>query len=309
MFGLFKKSQSEKLTLGIGEEETWQWRDHKIVYTVLGEGAPVVLQHGIAAAVWGFDFRHNIEPLATQYRVYVPDLPGFGRSERKAMRYTAEMYIEFQRDFAHFVAEREGQVPAVIANSLSAAHLIGAVSREPQSFGPLLLTVPTGLQRLDFAPTKGSTRVNKVLRSPVGSVVFRLLTTRASTRLFLKRDGYYDPDYIDDTMIEGYRKSGRRPNAKYAPVSFITFFLNHSVTQEWPTIKQPVLIVWGREAMITPLSDYERFIETRPQTELTIMEKCRLAVYDEQATEFNRLALDWLARHHQPVEAERLEVA
>ncbi len=290
-----KKTESLKLN---GPEESWQWRDHRIVYNMQGQGTPLLLQHGINAAAWAFEMRHNIEPLSRQYRVYAPDLPGFGRSERKAINYTAELYVEFLADFAHYIAKREGQPPAVIASSLTAAHVIGAVVRHPQSFGPLLLIAPTGLQRLDFAPTEKSTRLHQKLKGPLGSVAFWLLTTRLSTKIFLGRDGYFDPKYIDAELIEGFHKSARQPNAKFAPISFIAFLLNHSVKQEWPTIEQPVLIVWGREAKITPMSDAERFLELRPDTQLEIIDNARLAVYDEQSAVFNKLALNWLSQHY-----------
>jgi pimeloyl-ACP methyl ester carboxylesterase len=299
LFEFFKRKSPAKLTLA-GQEESWEWRGHKIVYSVLGQGAPLILQHGINAAAWAFEMRKNLEALAGQYRVYAPDLPGFGRSERKPIRYTAEMYIEFQADFGRYVAEREGQAPAVIATSLSAAHLIGAVGRNPEIFGPLILITPTGLERLNFPPSEKSERVYKILRGPVGSALFWLLTTRPSTRIFLGRDGYYDPKYIDEELLAGYRDSARQPNAKYGPLAFITFLLNHSVQNEWPAIKPPVLLVWGRESKITPLDNAQLFLKERPGTELVVIDHARLAVNDEQAAEFNTLALDWLSKHLQP---------
>jgi pimeloyl-ACP methyl ester carboxylesterase len=299
MLGLLKKRVPEKLTLG-GQEETWQWRDHKIVYSVAGQGAPVLLQHGISAASWAFEMRHNLDSLASQYRVYAPDLPGFGRSERKAIRYTAELYIEFLADFARYIAEREGQAPAAIVASLSAAHLIGAVARAPQAFGPLLLITPTGLELLDTPPSAKMLRLYERIIGKIGSVVFWLLTSRPSTRIFLARDGYYDPKLIDDELVNAYYQSARQPNAKYAPLAFVAFLLNHSVKAEWPAIEQPVLLVWGREAKITPLKTAQLFLDTRPGTSLKVIDCARLAPNYEQAEQFNALALEWLAQHHRP---------
>jgi len=295
MFG-FNKNKMKKLHLP-GLEQNWQWQGQRVTYSTMGEGKPLLFLHGINAAAWGIDFRHNIGPVSQQYKVFVPDLPGFGRSERRKMAYTAEKNIKSITDFARFITESEGTAPAIIVNSLTAAHLIAAATRTPEFFGPMILICPTGLEKLDFPPTEKSQRFFKLFSGPVGTGLFWLLTGRQSTRIFLARDAYFAKESIDSEIVESYYRSARQPNAKYAPFSFITFNFNHSVKEEWPTLTQPALIVWGREAMITPLTTAEAFLKLRPETKLMVIEQARLAVQDEQPEQFNKLALDWLASH------------
>jgi pimeloyl-ACP methyl ester carboxylesterase len=283
-----------------GEEHTWQNQGHRIVYSVLGEGEPLLLVHGINAAAWGFEYRHNLAELAKHYKVYLPDLPGFGRSERKRMRYTAELNISFIGDFTEFIYNNEQKAPLVIANSLSAAHVISAVSRKPELFSALVLNCPTGLGRLDFEPQE---KFHKLLMSPFGSGLFWLLGTRLSTRIFLQRDGYKDAQAVDHELIEGYHWAVRQPMAKYAPIAFISGMFNHGVKGEWEKIQQPVMITWGRDAKITPLEDSERFVYLRPQTELKVLKDSRLSVQDEQPAEFNQLVLNWFKANKQDNQA------
>ncbi|HEX2911702.1 MAG TPA: alpha/beta fold hydrolase [Chloroflexia bacterium] len=301
MAGFFKagkKTKNTPLHLDIGLEESWEWRGHQIVYSVMGEGAPLLLVHSINAAAWAFEMRLNIEPLAAQYKVYVPDLPGFGRSERKPVRYTAELYIEFMADFARYIKEQDGQAPAVIASSLPAAYVISIAASQPDLLGPLMLVTPIGYNKLDKPAGPKAERVHRWFMGPLGSAVFWLLTTKASQRLFLARDGYYDKSKVTPTLLGGYHVTARQPNAKYAPISFVTQLLNHSVQSEWPALSQPVLLVWGREAIITPVADANLFTGSRPGTELKVFEQTRLAVFDEKANDFNALALEWLGQRH-----------
>ncbi len=302
MFG-FNKNKIEKLHLP-GQERNWQWQGQGVTYSIMGEGAPLLFLHGINATAWGIDFRRNIEPISQQYKVFVPDLLGFGRSERRKMAYSAEMYISFITDFARFITENEGTAPVIIVNSLTAAHLIAAATRTPEYFGAMILVCPTGLEKLDFPPTQTSKRLFKLFSGPLGTGLFWLVTGRRSTRIFLARDAYFAKESIDTEIVESYHRSARQPNAKYAAFSFITFNFNHSVKEEWPTLTQPALIVWGREAIITPLANADAFLKLRPETELVIIEQTRLAVQDEQAEEFNRLALNWLATHSLPRQPE-----
>jgi pimeloyl-ACP methyl ester carboxylesterase len=293
----FIRAKSEMLSFP-GDEQSLEWQGHKIIYSVTGEGAPLVMLHGLNAAAWAIEFRKNVPELSRHYKIYVPDLPGFGRSERKKLDYTAEMSIDFAGAFVKKVCEIEGRTPAVIANSLTAAHVIEAVSRNPESFGPLILLCPTGLEALDFPPGKGAIRTHRILKGFVGDIVFRLLTTRLSTRIFLGRDGYFDKNKLDDELIEGYIRSARQKNGKYAPISFVSFLLNHSIQKVWSGIKQPVMTVWGRESKITPFRHSQTFIQQRPETELKVIERARLAANDECPEEFNALVLEFLSRHY-----------
>ena len=286
-----------KLTF-VGQEQTWQWRGHRVVYSVLGEGAPLILAHSINAAAWSYDWRSNAEELAKAYRVYVPCAPGFGRSERKPMRYTADLYIDFHTDFARMVATRERRTPAVIASSLTAAHIISATAHAPELFSTLVLVAPTGLERLYLPQTERGRKLYDRLTGRVGGALYWLLTSRPSMRRFLRSDGYYDPQAIDPAMVEAYHVSAHQPNAKYAPYGFITFALNHDVHHEWPQVSTPTLIVWGRHATRTPVANADLFLKLRPDSALHIFEDGKLAVYDECAAAFNTLVCGWLADHH-----------
>ncbi len=66
-----------------------------MVWRVWGDARPLVLLHG-ASGSWTHWIR-NIAPLATRFRVLVPDLPGFGDSDLPSEPHTADM-------LAHLVA-------------------------------------------------------------------------------------------------------------------------------------------------------------------------------------------------------------
>ena len=63
-----------------------------MVWRVWGNAQPLVLLHG-ASGSWTHWIR-NIAPLATRFRVLVPDLPGFGDSDLPYEPRTAEMLAD-----------------------------------------------------------------------------------------------------------------------------------------------------------------------------------------------------------------------
>jgi pimeloyl-ACP methyl ester carboxylesterase len=68
-----------------GDTKRYSWRDGEISYAVRGTGTPILLLHGIYASACGYEMRRVFTPFAEKYRVYCPDLIGFGLSDRPAL--------------------------------------------------------------------------------------------------------------------------------------------------------------------------------------------------------------------------------
>jgi pimeloyl-ACP methyl ester carboxylesterase len=58
----------------------FKWRGHNIFFRSEGDGAPLLLIHGVPTASWVW---HGVWPaLASRYRLIAPDLAGFGLSDK-----------------------------------------------------------------------------------------------------------------------------------------------------------------------------------------------------------------------------------
>jgi len=71
----------------------------RVAYVESGEGDPILMLHG--EPTWGFLYRHMIPPLAGAGRVIVPDLVGFGRSDKPAAdnAYSYRSHVRWMRKF------------------------------------------------------------------------------------------------------------------------------------------------------------------------------------------------------------------
>jgi pimeloyl-ACP methyl ester carboxylesterase len=117
--------------------------------------------------------------------------------------------------------------------------------------------------------------LRELIRSPVvGEALFNLLTSKPSIRYFNADHGYYDTDRVSESWIDYEWQTAHQPNARYAPASFISGFLNADVDLEAALgdIDVPVTLLWGREAEITPL---------RRGRDLAEAADCRLVVVDD----------------------------
>lgn len=71
----------------------------RMAYVERGEGDPILMLHG--EPTWGYLYRKMIEPLSSAGRVIVPDLIGFGRSDKPTLTnaYSYKSHVRWVRSF------------------------------------------------------------------------------------------------------------------------------------------------------------------------------------------------------------------
>jgi pimeloyl-ACP methyl ester carboxylesterase len=290
-FNVLARQRARPLTSPlVGEEQTYLWKWGRVGYSVSGHGSPILLVHGIHAAASSYEMRELFGPLTGTHRVYAPDLLGFGRSDRPALHYTGNAYVELLADFLHEVVREPCHV---VASSLSGAYAIEVARRLPAHVTHLTLCCPTGLEALTQAPTAAGQALYLLLRAPVtGEALFNLLVSGPSLRHYLQERVYYDPARVTDQVIEQYYATAHRPNARYAPAAFVGGYLNWDARESYRALPQPVLVLWGRDAIYTPVTQAQAFAKLNPRARLHIFERCRLLPHDEHAEAVIRLLLE-----------------
>lgn len=273
--------------------QIYMWRDHRVAYYTAGAGPAVLLVHSINAAASSFEMRRPFAALRADHRVFALDFLGFGGSDHPQRVYSADDYTALIGDFTRDVV---GRGAVVIASSLGAAYTIRAAARDTTLFGPLVLICPTGVR--DLARPQQAGWTYDILAGPLGDLIFRGLASRPSIAYFLRAQSYYDPAVVDEALIEGFHRAAYQAGAKWAPICFLTGLLNCDVRDDFAQVQQPVLLVWGRHAELTPLRRADAFLARNPRARLAVIEKARLSLQDERPDEFMRLVQEFLASTH-----------
>ncbi len=211
-------------------------------------GRPLVLLHSINAA----PSAREMQPLFDHYRhsrtVYVPDLPGYGRSERSDQLYSPELYARFIREFLEQVV---GQPADIVAFSLSAEFAARAIVEHSVPVDSLALISPTGFSARR-APTGPITdRILKFLRLPVlGDGLYKLLTSRLSIRYFL---GLSFAGKAPEPLTDYAYTTAHQPGAKFAPFRFLSMklFTPTAVEDLYTRLELPVLVLYDRDPNIS----------------------------------------------------------
>jgi pimeloyl-ACP methyl ester carboxylesterase len=293
-FNALTRRRVQPLANPLGGDEGWfEWRGHHVAFTRRGTGPAVLLVHGIHAAAWSFEWRSNVEALAASHTVYALDLLGFGRSSRPSARYTSQLYLALIGDFAARVV----RAPCtLIASSLSAAYAIALAARDPGRFPAVVAVCPTGVARLQRRSTTGGDVARAVVDAPlVGTAMFNGLVSRRGLRSFLERT-YADNSLVTDALVDVYYQAAHQPGARHAPAAFIASHLNIDVRSALRRLAQPMLLVWGQQAVEAPVDDVLRFRALKPDLRLAILDPAGGLPHDEQPDEFNEIVIAFLER-------------
>ena len=180
-----------------------------------GAGDPVVLVHGLGVS--GEYLEPLGEALGSSFRVSIPDLPGWRKSERPRRALSLEQLAEVLAD----LVGPSGRAPAFVANSLGCQIVLALAERHPEKVRALILIGPT---------------VDPAYRGWVRHAI-RLLV--GATR---ERSGLF-PIVLEDYVRMGPRRIFATARAALADVP----------EQRLPAIEAPVLVVRGeRDAVTTP---------------------------------------------------------
>ncbi len=292
---LIARNAQDTFSILSGESRHYPWIEGDIFYKVRGQGQPLVLVHGIYAGASAFEWRKNFEALSEHFRVYAPDLLGFGLSSRPRLDYTAYTYIQCLIDFVREVAGGAEHPVHIVASSLSAAHLIQAAFQRPKLFERLVLIEPTGIYKLHEEPNLAQRTFYWLLRTPIlGTSVYNIIASRAGIRYYLTQQVYLTPEAVTPDLVDYYYTTAHQPGAQYAPLSFITGYLNLNIEEAFARLTQPTLIIWGNQAKVTPVEDAYTFQRLNPHAQLEIIDSSCMLPHEEQAGIFNQKVIQWL---------------
>ncbi len=220
-----------------------------------GEGPPVVLLHGWPETGW--TFRHVVPSLLRKRRVYVPDLPGWGASDKPAdYPYGVPDLVEKVPLFAR-AAGIDGRF-ALVGHDWGAAAAIFLTLRRPEileravwiNLGPELLSpfrpVHIWFMNLPLLPER------VLARRPRGYLerIFRWWAADGTA---------FGPDVID-----AYAAAFEAPGAREATLRYYRSVRRMAAkalagrlrgTATPRQVKVPLLVLWGDRDPIAPIDD------------------------------------------------------
>ena len=219
----------------------------------VSEGTPLVLLHSVNAVPSEMEMRPLFEHYRDKRPVWVPDLPGFGLSDRPDVAYSPSLYARWLAEWLDSL----DQPADVVALSLTGELMARAILEQGIKVRSLSLISPTGVGVRTPPTTPNGSRIDRVLSSRwVGKPLFSLLTTKPSIRWFLGQALVgTTPEYLVRYALE----TASQPGAHHAPLKFLTFslFTEQAITRLYSRLKLPCLVLYDRD----PNIGFERLSE------------------------------------------------
>jgi pimeloyl-ACP methyl ester carboxylesterase len=253
-----------------GRHHRFAWTYGEIAFQRLGRGRPLLLLHSFGPGHDGEEWRSAGEQLAEDHTVYVPDLLGWGRSDKPRMTYDGELYIQLLGDFIEDVV---GDRCTVVGAGLAAAYAVQVAVDRPELIESLALVVPSGIEVYSDEPDIKDALANRFLRFPIfGTSVLNLLTSRTAMGQYLRREVFLGPEQVDAARVEHHYRSSHQPGSHEALAAYLSGYLNHPVHEALSRLNQPLWIGWGRNATTPPVADADLWMLRAPDARLEIFE-------------------------------------
>lgn len=236
----------------------------------VGSGEPVLLVHGtVGPGSWA-----SLVPELDGFRAIVLDRPGwglstpvdfhsvnYGRCVGDLLRGTLDA-LDVAR--AHVVG---GSIGNVWALRLAASHPVRVGRVVLLGAGPLV-------------PDAGVPGIIRLIASPAGAVMIRLMNSPARVRTMLRRSGHgasLDAGLIPDAFVEWRASAARAMRHERAMVRAIVDGDSYRPgltfdDDELAASRTPTLMVYGTQDPVGSVDVWRRFVDLLPRAELEVLD-------------------------------------
>lgn len=261
-------------------------------YLEAGRGEPVVLLHGLGSTCSGM--LPTLDNLSRDYRVIVPDIPGFGESSKPIRPYHAGF---FARWLVALLDELGIDRAHLIGNSMGGRIAIEAALRVPERVDRVALLAPAvAMKKLrQFVP---------IVRTLRPEMAFVPLAARRSMVLMVTRRLFADPERIDPSWHEAAAdeflrvfSTARGRIAFFSALREIYLDAPHGPRGFWQrleSLSRPTLFIWGDADVLVPAKFARHCERAVPNAQSIVLTDCGHVPHFEHPDLTHRLIREFL---------------
>ena len=201
----------------------------KANYQVFGEGNPFLILHG-----WGSNsdrWAVVAEKISQKgFKVIVPDLPGFGKSDALLAAWNTNQYIDWIERFAKELDLRDFYL---LGHSFGGALGVKLAIKHPQDVQRLFLVAAASVRKRT-AKKSVLKKVSKLVKK-LAFIPYYALARKAFYKFIIRKSDY---PYVEGVMKETFKN-----------------VISDDLAQFTGFIKTPTVIIWGDKDKSTPIED------------------------------------------------------
>jgi len=258
----------------------------KLHYHEAGKGPVLIMIHGGGPGAGGWsNYRRNIDFFAEHFRVIVPDLPGFAKSDKPKME--GGMFAFFSKAIRDLMDALDIPRASFIGNSLGGGTTIKLALDSPDRAEKLVMMGAGGsLPIFTPQPSEGIKHLISYYMPPGPSI--------EKLKNFLNVM-VYDSSQLTDELIKERYAASTQPELLANPIfSPSRPVLPEPLWQNLNNLRHKTLLIWGRDDRTITLDNAFIMLNQIPDVRLHVFGRCGHWAQWEKAAEFNRLVLDFL---------------
>lgn len=240
-------------------------RGARLRFTVYGQGTPVVLVHDFLSS--GLAWSRALPHFGPKLQLIVPDLPGFGDSEKPPpdkYSYSPETFAETIMDLTAAIGTDRF---SICGHGLGGAVALSAAANHPARIRRLILVNPV-------VYSAGLEPFWRLAALPIlGPLAFKQLLGRGFFRRHMARTVGPSGDDDDDGTVSQLFEQFNSPAAREAAYATMKSLQDpRTISASLPRIYAPTLVLWGRHRGAQPV-EYGRRLARE-------LQQCRLQAID-----------------------------
>ncbi|MEV7085521.1 alpha/beta fold hydrolase [Streptomyces sp. NPDC093085] len=283
--------------LPVMQETTYDVNGKKIFVAETGDGPALLLLHGGGPGASGVsNYVRNIGALAKEYRVIVPDLPGYGRSTKG---------IDGSDPFGYLAGHIRGLLDGLgldkahlVGNSYGASCALRLALDTPGRVDRMVLMGPGGIGTTRALPAPG---LNSLLDYYKGEGPSRLKLEK-----FIRNYLVFNAAEVPDSAIEERYRASIDPDVIAAPpltrpsgpgAARTVWRMDFTRDPRLKRLPVPTLVMWGAADRVNRPSGGRMLAARMPDCDLYVAANTGHWVQFERAALFNRMCADFLGGH------------
>jgi pimeloyl-ACP methyl ester carboxylesterase len=251
-----------------------------------GKGEPLLLLHGLGAS--SYSWRFAVGELARDYEVFVPDFPGFGRSEKP---WDFDYSIDGLHAWLLALMDELGIKSARMAgNSMGGVIALCAAMRTPERVERMaLIGTPAYPENRPRALWPlGWPVVGRILEASMGETSLR----------WIVKATFFDQSKITDEMIAEYGEPLKTAHGRRAVAQFIRRAIPADFAErikKYKDVPHRALVLVGEADRMVGPSGAARLARDLPNARYVCLDRCGHAPQEDAPERVNAILREFLA--------------
>ena len=238
-------------------------------YYEKGEGAPLVILHGLMGGLSNFDGVAAHFSTAG-YKVLIPELPLY---DLPLLKTNVKQFAIYLRDFITHLGEEK---VILIGNSLGGHIGLLHTKLFPEKVKGLVITGSSGLYENAMGESYPKREDYEYIKKKT-------------------QDVFYDPIIASKEVVDDVFETVNDRKKLIKILTIAKSAIRHNMAKDLPNIKVPTGVIWGKQDAVTPPSVGEEFHRLLPDSTLYWIDKCGHAPMMEHPDTFNNILSGWLS--------------